>query len=116
MDKYNPSKYVLSQKTDKYHLVDEDDKDYDTKFALVRQDLVKERSRIYEALGDYDYKILDLVETLLSNDWINTDDDLEGVLDYLGFETKYFIEYLENHCWEFFDKEKLEEIKDNLIT
>ena len=111
-----PSKYVLSQKTDKYHLIDESDKDYYTKFAFVRDDLVKERQRIYEAFGDYDYKMLDLLETLISNDWINTDDDLEGVLDYICFDVEYFVEYLENQCMEFFDKEKLEEIKDNLIT
>mgnify|MGYP001284682683 CR=1 FL=1 len=110
------SKYVLSQKTDKYVLINSDDIDYNTKFALVRGDLVKERSRIYEALGDYDYKMLDFLETMVSNEWIDTDYDLEQALDYVGFDAEYFLRYLDNQCMEYFDKEHYQSIKDNLVS
>jgi hypothetical protein len=108
-------KYVKSQKTGKYVPIKTGDKDYNTKFALTHGALLMERRAINTVLGDSDYKMLDLVETLLSNHWINTDDDLEGVLDYIGFDAKYFIEYLEKHCMEYFDKELYEEVKDNCL-
>jgi len=108
-------KYVKSQKTGKYVPIKTGDMDYNTKFALTRGALLLERSAINTVLGDSDNTILDLVETIVSNDWINTDDDLEGVLDYLGFSFNYFVKYLEKHCLEFFDKAKLDEIKQHYL-
>ena len=60
---------------------------------------------------------IDVVATCVANDWIDTDWQLEGILDYLSVSPEEFVEYLkkEGEGW-FDDDEKISEIEANLVN
>ena len=61
---------------------------------------------------------IDVVGTLVANDWIDTDWQLEGILDYLSVSPEEFVEYLRKEGGQgwFDDDEKISEIEANLVN
>ena len=50
-----PVKYVKGNRDGKYHKITTSDMDYYTKFALTREQLIKERNAINEVLKTWQY-------------------------------------------------------------
>ena len=80
-------------------------------------DNVQDRIR-YERSKASQLANIDVVATCVANDWIDTDWQLEGILDYLSVSPEEFVEYLRKEGGQgwFDDDEKISEIEANLVN